>query len=257
MRALRSLAADTMRSFGLLTRLRVPARWFLGFDGRYDRAARAFPLVGMAVGALCATIGVASAAIGLPVTISAMLAVGGGIVATGALHEDGLADAADGLGGRDVERRLAIMRDSAIGVYGVIALIGSLAFKVAAVSAVLPSPSAAFAALVAACAVSRTVLVWLWHSTPPARVDGAAASSGRPSAGTVRMAAAIAGAPLLLGAAIVGPWPTILALLAAMLAGFAIRRYAMTLGGHTGDLLGACVVLAEVGMLVALTLGRH
>ena len=252
---LNALLTDTMRSLGLLTRLRVGARWFDGFAGRYDRAARAFPVAGVVVGLLVAAVGLASAAIGVPHAVAALLAVATGIVVTGALHEDGLADTADGLGGRDREARLAIMRDSATGAYGVLALGIVVGLKTAALAALLAQPLASLTGIVAACALARAGMVWLWRATPPAREDGAAVASGRPRRRSVRIAGAIAALAALPAAIVVGPWAATIALasLGAVAAG--LKRYSRRLGGHTGDLLGACVLLGEVAVLVGLTVG--
>ena len=255
MEFLNALRADTMRSLGLLTRLRVAPRWFEGFGGRYDRASRAFPLVGVAIGVIVATVALATRAIGLPAPLAALLAVATGIAVTGALHEDGLADTADGLGGRTRERRLAIMRDSAIGTYGVLALVVVVALKVAALEALLVRPLAAVLALVAAHAASRAALVWLWHATPPARSDGAAVGAGQPWWRSVRTAAAIAALAALPALLALGPWATLSAFAALVAVTLGLRRHARSLGGHTGDLLGTCVLLGETAVLVALCTG--
>ena len=121
-----------------------------------------------------------AAGIGLPDIVAAVLAVGAGALVTGALHEDGLADMADGFGGGNTpERKLAIMRDSRIGAYGVIVLVVVLAAKVGAISD-LGSTGLVAAALVAAAAASRAAMpaVMLWLE--PARTDGLAVDAGRP-----------------------------------------------------------------------------
>ncbi|MEM6390903.1 MAG: adenosylcobinamide-GDP ribazoletransferase, partial [Pseudomonadota bacterium] len=106
----------------LLTRLPVPIN--VSDPGRSAASCWAWPLIGAALGA--ATMGLAALAMaaGLSAGFAAALAMAGFALMTGALHEDGLADTADGLwGGRTPERRLEIMRDSRIGAYGVVALI--------------------------------------------------------------------------------------------------------------------------------------
>ena len=256
MGVLRELVTDTMRGVGLLTRLPVASRWFEGFDGRYDRAAGAFPLVGLVLAIpVCAVSWLAGAA-GLPPVLTGLLSVAMLIVATGALHDDGLADTADGLGGRDRERRLAIMRDSSIGTYGVLTLLVGLGIRASAVGVLFVAPLAGAAAVVAALAMSRAAMVWLWWSTPPARSDGAAAASGRPTRGAVRTAiilASILSGPALL---MLGPWRVALAVVLVALVVRGLVRYAVrALGGHTGDVLGACVVASEGAVLLALAVG--
>ncbi len=103
-------------------------------------------------------------------------------VGTGALHEDGLADVADGLGAtHDREKALTIMKDSRIGTFGGgIALVLSFGIRTAALAALVPavSPSGLGLIMLSVAAVSRTAMVWHWQSLPPARRDGVAASAG-------------------------------------------------------------------------------
>src|SRR5260221_13885986 len=136
--------ADLQVALGFLTRLPVRARGSLG------NAAWTFPLVGLVVGAVAALVFAVARALSLPHEIGSILAVAATIALTGALHEDGPADTADGFGG-GVERwqRLAIMRDSRIGSYGVIALVLGLLLRVSALAA-LPGPGRVAAALIAA-----------------------------------------------------------------------------------------------------------
>jgi hypothetical protein len=125
---------DVLRALALLTRLPVP-----GADGdRTAASAWAWPFVGLIVGGLSGALAMAALLLGLPPPIAAGLALGAGIVITGALHEDGLADCADGFwGGHDAARRLEIMKDSRIGAYGVIAMILVIGLKWLALSALL------------------------------------------------------------------------------------------------------------------------
>ena len=93
-------------------------------QARVAAAAWAWPLAGMAVGLLGAAAGGLVLWLGVAPAAAAAIAIAAQIFATGALHEDGLADSADGLwGGWDKARRLAIMKDSRIGTYGVLALV--------------------------------------------------------------------------------------------------------------------------------------
>ena len=105
--------------------------------GRWQlaEAAWAFPLVGAGIGAVAAFVFLVAQLIGLGDWPAALLAVTAGLVLTGALHEDGLADSADGLfGGGDRDRRLAIMRDSRHGTFAVLALVLSVALRAAALA---------------------------------------------------------------------------------------------------------------------------
>jgi adenosylcobinamide-GDP ribazoletransferase len=166
---------------------------------------------------------------------------------TGALHEDGLADVADGFGGgRTREAKLEIMRDSRIGTFGALALILALLARAGAIAA-LATPLAVASALVAAGAVSRAALPPVMTVLPLARADGLAAGAGRPhptrAAAAVLVAALIALA--LLGQAAAA------ALVAGAGAAFVVAWLARRqIGGHTGDVLGAVQQLTEIGVLL-------
>jgi adenosylcobinamide-GDP ribazoletransferase len=206
------------------------------------RGAALFPLVGAGIGA---AVGAIAAGLAGPLTASlaAVLAVAAGAALTGALHLDGLADAADALGGGTRERALEIMRDHQVGAYGALALVFDIATKIAAVSVLATRGDALRFCACAAC-VARAVPVVLGVALPYARTDGKAgfvASAGRVGACVaVVLAAAIA---ILLHA-----WP--LALLAAgsaLVCGAILRSW---LGGVTGDVLGASAELTETAALV-------
>jgi adenosylcobinamide-GDP ribazoletransferase len=211
----------------------------------------AFPVVGAAVGALGAGAFALGLAAGVPVAVAAGLALGVQVAATGALHEDGLADVADGFwGGRTPQRRLEIMRDSRIGSYGTIALVLALGLRWAAIAAVGAGlgAGAAAAALVAAGMSSRAAPAVLLALLPPARADGlgraAGAGASRRGAG---VAALIAALPVL---AVPGMFAALLAQAAAA-AGIA-RLARARIGGQTGDVLGASQQAAEIAALVCL-----
>ncbi|QDW40938.1 adenosylcobinamide-GDP ribazoletransferase [Bradyrhizobium sp. KBS0727] len=239
---------DFKMAMGFLTRLPVPHP-----DGakpaNFARAYRLFPvvggLVGLAMGLLC----LALRQVGVPDLAAAALVLGTGALLTGALHEDGLADVADGFGGgRDVEAKLAIMRDSRIGTYGAMALLVGFATKLSALAAipdgyVVPS-------LISAHALARGVLPFLSLNLPYARQDGLARTSGQPDPTTT----AIAGALALLIALLSLSWTEALwAAVAAAISGFVMARLALRqIGGQTGDILGAAEQVAETAILVLL-----
>jgi adenosylcobinamide-GDP ribazoletransferase len=164
------------------------------------------------------------------------------------LHEDGLADTADGFGGgRDRAAKLAIMRDSRVGAYGVVALIFSIGLRVAALDAI-GDPIHAGLALLGAHAASRGFLGLAMWRLPPAREDGLGATAGRPGRGV-----ALTG--VLLGAAIavccLGPSRGIVALVLAEIATVAMAVLARRqIGGYTGDTLGAFQQIGEIVMLL-------
>jgi adenosylcobinamide-GDP ribazoletransferase len=217
------------------------------------RAVRAYPIVGALIG-LCAGIAFAIAAgLGLPSPVAAVIAVAVLAIMTGALHEDGLSDMADGFGsGRTAEAKLAIMRDSRIGAYGVIAIVLVLAAKVAAL-ADLDGINVVVAGLVCAAAASRAVMPAIMRWSSPAREDGLGASAGQPAAEYVWTGIAIAALLSL----IFLTWSGIIALLVCALGGYGVAWLAhRQIGGHTGDVLGAAQQVSELLFLLALAAVR-
>lgn len=215
--------------------------------GELRTAAAWFPLVGAIVGGLAGATRFYGEALFGP-TVASVLALTVLVAVTGALHQDGLADCADGLGVRgDRERRLAVMRDPAIGVFGTLALLG-WGLLLAAVLARL-SDAEAMRALVAAAVVGRWAALLHAVVTPPARPDGLGAGFGVTTASLI-----IASITALAAAVVVaGPIHGLAAATAGVLVAFASSAWARrTLGGRTGDTLGATVALAEV--VVCLTL---
>ena len=213
-------------------------------------AARwAFPLAGLPVGALCWAAHAGAQELGASHGLAAVLAVAAGALVTGALHLDGLADLADGLGGggRDRAHRLEIMRDSRIGTFGAVALI--LALGVMAESLAALGAFATLTAFVAVGALSRLAMVGLLAALPPARAGGL----GRSAQGGAGGALAAALITLILGLPAGLLLPVLLvptAVTTAALGLLARRR----LGGQTGDVLGAAQVLTESAMWVALAI---
>jgi len=207
-----------------------------------------FPLVGLLVGMLGAFAYAAATALGLPPLLAALLAIAALVASTGALHEDGLADFADGLGGASRARRLEIMRDPRLGSFGVIALVLALLARAGALAA-LVAPAEAGAALVAAAALSRALLPAAMLTLPPARTEGLAAQAGRPHLARVAAAVTIA---LLIALLLLPPLVATIASAAAALAGAAVAWLAVRrLGGITGDVLGGVQQLAEIGFLLS------
>jgi adenosylcobinamide-GDP ribazoletransferase len=221
-------------------------------------AMRAFPVAGLLVGAIVGTILLLAAWLGAPASLAALLAVAAGIGFTGALHEDGLADVADGFGGGATPaRKLEIMRDSRIGTYGVLALIVAVALKSVAVAALAAqSLGLALAVILAAAAVSRVAPAGILHLLAPARRDGLSASAGRPGRATVLQGLALA---TLLSAIVLSPISFLFGLILAPLAGLA-GMLAMVglargqIGGQTGDVAGASQVVSETFILIAAVL---
>ena len=238
---------DALSATALLTRLPVPA----GPEGRAAEAAWAYPVAGLLVGAVAAIAGALGHWAGLPAPLCALVALAALVAATGALHEDGLADAADGLwGGWTPQRRLEIMRDSRIGAYGALALMLSLAARWAALSALYEiGPGAAAAAIAAAAALSRAAMPAMMWALPPARDSGMSAGVGEVPGAAAILAAAIAGAAALV---LVGWEAPLAALWAAAATGGAVAVARERIGGHTGDTVGATQQVAEIAVLLSI-----
>ncbi len=252
MTLLRDLRADLGCGFGLLTRL--PVGWLVlsGSAFRPGRAVWTYPLAGLVVGAVSGCSLWIAARLGVPPLPAAAWSVAVAVLFTGGLHEDGLADTADGFGGgRTRERRLEIMRDSRIGSYGALALTVSLAIRIAAIST-MPQAKA-WAGLVLAGSLSRTAMLPVLMLLPPARLDGLGRSVGRapPLASGVGLVVAAA-----VALACVPPVAAVITLAAALLLGLAVAALAWRrIGGQTGDVLGAGCVLAECVLLTSLAAG--
>jgi len=233
-------------AIGFLTRL--PVRFADGEPLRLDAAAGWFPLVGLLVGALAGGVLAASAAIpgAGPAGVAAALGLAASVAVTGALHEDGLADAADGLGVHgDRERRLAVLRDSRLGTFGALAL---LLWALVAWSALRALPTEeAVRALAAAGAASRwAILVHAWLGRP-ARPDGAVhALAVRPLSTVVATAVAVAAALVLLDP-VAGAGAVAAAALVGVATAFGATR---AFGGITGDTCGAAAALTQLAVLV-------
>ncbi len=234
---------DMRATLGLLTRFPVDPAPVT------PDSAWAFPLAGLAVGAAAALVLWSAAALGLPPGPAAGLALAVMVIVTGALHEDGLADAADGFwGGRDRDRRLEIMRDSRVGSYGVLALALSLLLRWSALAA-LAASGGAVAALIAAAVLSRAAMLWPMSVLPHARADGLSRLAGRPGRRTLMLAALLA---LGLALAAVSVAALLLAPLLWLTAVAAARIARAKIGGQTGDVLGATQQLCEIAALLAL-----
>ncbi|MGH2672457.1 MAG: adenosylcobinamide-GDP ribazoletransferase [Actinomycetota bacterium] len=222
-------------------------------DGeRLRNASVVFPIVGAAVGSVMALIAWAVAFV-LPALPSAVIGVGVGVLLTGALHLDGLADTADGVGaslaGADPS---AVMHDPRLGVFGGAALMLDLALRIAVLSALVAGPRFPVEA-VAAGALGRAASIALLATTPYAGGVGGTGAWTR-GVGIGRCLAAIALAAAI-GLAAVGPAFGAMTIAAAAAAGLVRRWSRRHLAGMTGDTLGATAELSEtVALTVALAI---
>lgn len=179
-------------------------------------------------------------------------------IVTGALHEDGLADCADGFfGGHTHARRLDIMKDSRVGSFGVLALVFSTLLKVGLLTALLTQAGllSGVLAVISVAVSSRAAALWPWLLLPPARPGGLAERYGSPSVSIV-LQANLVSALLCLPLLICFSFPQIVlaflcAVIASLVAGYLAR---LKIGGHTGDVIGAAQQLSEIGFLSGLLL---
>lgn len=224
-----------------------------------DRLGPALPLAGAVLGLIAAIVLLLAHAVGLGDFLAATLAVTVLVAITGALHEDGLSDVADALGGWTVERRLAIMKDSRVGAFGVCALILAFALRIGALAGLLAAGPAVAAGLIAAVSVSRLAGLWMLAALPFARTDGLARSAGVPSA-TSRWRALGVGLLIAFGL-IVHPIGLIGLLVASAFAVViflgVVRLARAQFGGQTGDVAGAATLLVEIAFLLGLLIVTH
>ncbi len=237
------LLTDLCAGVMLLTRL--PVAWMMPRDAHphAGRAVWTYPVVGIVVGGIAAAVNALLRWLGVPPLPAAFWTVAVCVLVTGGLHEDGLADTADGFGGGATrESKLSIMRDSRIGTYGVLAVALSLAVR-ASCLATLPAGRAVACALIAAGACGRGCMIGVLLVTSAARPDGLAASLRRPRsvvcAAGILIAAVVAATALRLPEAALA---VVLSAATALATGVLAQRQ---IGGYTGDVLGAAEQIAE------------
>jgi adenosylcobinamide-GDP ribazoletransferase len=238
---------DIAAAFTLLTRLPIPVN-HANAGKRGARAAWAYPLVGAALGLLAGVVSFALAAVGTPSGMAATAALGILMFTTGALHEDGLADCADGFGGGlTVARRLEIMKDSRIGAFGAAALVLAILARWSGYDTLIALDR--ILAFVAIGAASRLPMVIVMFAMPLARPTGLAASVGLVTAPTAILATGLTLAICILCVGLLALPVILIAILAALpLCALAWRR----IEGYTGDVLGGCQQLAEIAVLATL-----
>ncbi|HME86721.1 MAG TPA: adenosylcobinamide-GDP ribazoletransferase [Roseiarcus sp.] len=225
-----------------------------------NRIAWAAPVAGAIVGLVGAGVLAATQVFGLPRLISAGLATAALIGVTGALHEDGLADTADGFGGGSTrDRKLEIMRDSRIGAFGAVALTLSILIRVGALAAALKGGFwNAAGALILVAALSRAGALMPLAALGPARADGAGATAGRldPAAFAASCGVALVIA-VIVGILATGFWRALAAAFASAIGAAAMTALARRqIGGQTGDVAGAAQQWAEIGAWCGLLIGR-
>jgi adenosylcobinamide-GDP ribazoletransferase len=223
----------------------------------FPRLARVIPLAGLVIGLMPAAVMGCALLLDLGPWLAAILSVGTMVLATGALHEDGLADTADSFGGSTREKRLEIMRDSRIGSFGASALFLALALRIGALATLASriDGGAVMAVVLLVASLSRTAGLTPLVFLPPARRDGMSQAVGQPARETFWLAAGIAGGIAVALGALAGLPPMGVALTLALsgLSGAAISGLASRhLGGQTGDIAGAAQQVAEITALIGL-----
>ncbi len=236
-----------LAALGYFTRVPVPA--WVGFSAEsLQQAARYLPAVGLLVGGVAAAVFWGAAKL-WPVPVAVLLAMAASIAVTGAFHEDGLSDTADGLGGGwDKQRILEIMKDSRVGSYGVVALVLALLGKFSLLTSL--DVSWVPITLLAAHAFSRFCALTLMATMDYARDDSQSKAkpvAARLSFGALLFALVFAAAPLLWLPPVQALAGVLLAMLATLWLARKCRRW---LGGYTGDCLGAVQQVAELGFLL-------
>jgi adenosylcobinamide-GDP ribazoletransferase len=245
------MLSDLLHGFALLTRL--PVSRFIRSAPNLGRIVWVFPFVGLFVGAAGGLAYWGGSRLGMPIVLAAIWSFGLTLILTGAFHEDGLADAADGFGGgRTAARKLEIMRDSRIGSYGALALGWSAVVRIAAVVSI-GKPHTVLIALVVAAAIARAGMIVPLLLLKPARTDGLAASMRRVPEWSATLAFAAA---LVLPFLLVAPVLAIVILGSGAVTALIVTGLARwQVGGHTGDIVGAtevaveCVVLTVIATL--------
>ncbi len=231
-------------AFAFLTRL--PCGPEPSEQAEIGNAAWAFPLVGIAVGLFSGSVYLAATLV-LPALPSAILAMIAAILATGALHEDGLADVADGFGGgTSRDEKLRIMRDSRIGSFGVVALVATLGLTASAMAtAPAEMRTLAWFATIGAC--SRAAMVLPMALLQPARSDGLGHAAVLALGWRFWTAIAFAACVALVSV-------PVLILATALIAALVLLLAKRQIGGQTGDVLGATQKVCECACWLAVTI---
>lgn len=226
----------------------------------FQLVPRALPFAALVIAAPAALIALLAGLAGVNALLTAALAVTALVVTTGAFHEDGLADSADGLfGGHTPERRLEIMKDSRVGTFGALALGLSLLLRVSALSAILQGAGAwaVAAAVLVAAPWSRVEGVRILATVEPSRSSGASAAVGQPDRSVLPIAYGLSGALALLlvaGGALPLAGIVLGLALSALMTLWLSRTAIRLIGGQTGDILGAAQQLGEIAIYLGLAI---
>ncbi len=247
---LQKMQDDIITAFMLMTRLPIPLKTASDTIPNVKRCVWVFPIVGLVVSSLASVIWQLSEFLALPDDVGVILTVTSMLLITGAFHEDGLADVADGFGGGNKrERKLEIMRDSALGVYGTLSLIVVMALKVSAL--ITLSQTQLIPVLLITATASRSMIVVMAYLLPPARTNSIATEMGKPSVLSMVVTFLIAGGvTVFLADFYVTGVLFVIALTTVLLFRGLVKSQ---IQGFTGDVLGATQQISEIALLLALS----
>jgi adenosylcobinamide-GDP ribazoletransferase len=243
-----SPVSDFWRALALLSR--VPVQGIEDFRAEViARSVWSWPLVGLLLAGFAMLPAMLVYYLTANILIFAIVALAGMVLLTGSMHEDGMADCADGFGGGfERARKLEIMRDSHIGTYGVVALILCFGLRLTLLSAAGDAGQAAILFLVMAI-TSRAAMPVVMHILPPARADGLGKGAGTPNATMVGLGVGLAA---ILSVVLSGVFVAIAVLVGGLLAIALVAAVAKwQIGGQTGDVLGATQIVAELFVGIA------
>jgi adenosylcobinamide-GDP ribazoletransferase len=256
-----AMVGEIVRCLRFYSRIPVPAlTWESDPHGPPDfrTMPRVVPVAGALIGCFGGAAVLAGHTLGLGAFVTAALAIAVLTLVTGAFHEDGLADTADGFGGGTTpERRLEIMKDSRIGSYGGAALVLAYALRIACLAELIAAAGAANAAAagVLTAALSRTAALIVMAALPPARVTGSAYAAGQApvaSVGTAWLICAALGLVLVFTTSLRAAGVALGFVLAAAAAVVMTRLSRRLIGGQTGDVGGAIQQVAEIAAFIGL-----
>jgi len=247
---------STVRGLGFLTRLPLDKKWFEN-NSQISADAYAFPFAGCIIGFIAAVVLLVAAILGFSPLAAASFAVLVLVILTGALHEDGLSDVADAFWAlKTSEERLAIMKNSQIGVFGGLALVFAISLRIILLADIMTGSGlwAAFFILIAVEAASRGVMVWFWCSLPIAKGNGTAATVGEPDKQAGFFAAIVSlvifAVPVIPAKGFLG---FIIAVCFIILCVYAFSRLCRNkISGYTGDTIGAMQQISTIALLASL-----
>ena len=242
---------DLLLSLSFLTR--IPVFKDLTFERTLMDAAWSFPLIGALVGLIGGMFAFLLSYLNVSPVIISFITIGAIILVTGGLHEDGLADTADGFGSnKRPEDKIRVMRDSRIGVYGTLALMITILTKVSALSELIDNDhiSTCVIALVVSGALSRSSMIGIAFFLENASETGLATLAGKPSPSSIGVCFFIS---ILLCLFLLPLTKVLVAILLSsvttVIIGFLSKKQ---INGYTGDILGTSQILSETVILIYL-----